>query len=73
MQEQRSNAEATPYPHDVMRSLQSLHIVVGDPYSFCQSLFLALDQPFAESVVCPGVDYRKARPVYLIQIHTLLI
>ena len=34
---------------------------------------MALNQAFAESVIGPGVHYGKARPMYLVQIHTLLI
>ena len=59
--------------HDTMCSLHSVDIVVGYAHSFCQALLLAVHQPSAECIICPGVEDWEARPVNLIQVHALLL
>ena len=62
-----------PHLHDTIGPLHPLDIVVGHPDCLGQALLVALDQALAECIIRPGVQDWEARPVDLVQVHTLLV
>ena len=59
--------------NDAMCPAKALLVVVGDAHSLGQAHLLAPGHASAEGIIGPGVDDREARPMYLIQLHALLV
>lgn len=60
--------EFAAHLHDAMSSLQPVQVVVRHAHSLSQALLLAVYQPSAEGVICPGVNNGEPWPMDLVQI-----